>query len=38
MIPFDKPAVSEKEIHYIQEAILGQKLSGDGYFAKKVRV
>ncbi|MDK9775064.1 MULTISPECIES: dTDP-4-amino-4,6-dideoxygalactose transaminase [Vibrio] len=35
MIPFNKPAVSGKEIHYIQEAILGQKLSGDGYFAKK---
>ncbi|MCG9632607.1 dTDP-4-amino-4,6-dideoxygalactose transaminase [Vibrio sp. Isolate30] len=35
MIPFNKPPVTGKEIQFIQQAISGSKLSGDGYFAKK---
>lgn len=35
MIPFNKPPVTGQEIQYIQEALSGSKLSGDGYFAKK---
>ncbi len=34
MIPFNKPPVTGQEIQYIQEALSGSKLSGDGYFAK----
>lgn len=35
MIPFNKPPVTGREIHYLREAIEGyQKLSGDGPFTK----
>jgi dTDP-4-amino-4,6-dideoxygalactose transaminase len=35
MIPFNKPTVTGNEIDYIASAIESQKLSGDGYYAKK---
>lgn len=35
MIPFNKPYLTGKEITYIQEALQGKKLSGDGSFTKK---
>lgn len=34
MIPFNKPAVTGKEMHYIQQALKVEKLSGDGEFTK----
>ena len=35
MIPFNKAPVLGNELEYIQEAIISQKLCGDGYFSKK---
>ncbi|TAE74858.1 MAG: dTDP-4-amino-4,6-dideoxygalactose transaminase [Bacteroidetes bacterium] len=34
-IPFNKPYLSGKETHYISEAVLSGKISGDGIFTKK---
>ncbi|MBD0787940.1 dTDP-4-amino-4,6-dideoxygalactose transaminase [Vibrio sp. Y2-5] len=34
-IPFNKPPVTGKELQYISQAIAGDKLSGDGPFAKQ---
>ncbi|MFC5472186.1 dTDP-4-amino-4,6-dideoxygalactose transaminase [Cohnella suwonensis] len=36
MIPFNIPAVTGKELSYIQEAISNKKICGDGPFTKKV--
>ena len=35
MIPFNKPYLTGKEIHYISEAHARGQLAGDGYFTKK---
>jgi dTDP-4-amino-4,6-dideoxygalactose transaminase len=35
VIPFNKPPVIGKELHYIQKVIENQKLSGDGPFTKR---
>lgn len=35
MIPFSKPYLTGKEIHYIQDALAARKLSGDGGFTKQ---
>ena len=35
MIPFNKPYLTGKELHYISEAHSRGQLSGDGYFTKK---
>jgi dTDP-4-amino-4,6-dideoxygalactose transaminase len=35
MIPFNKPYLTGKELHYISEAHARGQLSGDGYFTKK---
>lgn len=34
-IPFNKPYLSGKELHYIEEALMLGKLSGDGVFTKR---
>ena len=34
-IPFNKPFLTGNELKYIQEAVLGGKISGDGSFTKK---
>ena len=35
MIPFNKPYLTGKELHYISEAHANNQLSGDGTFTKK---
>jgi dTDP-4-amino-4,6-dideoxygalactose transaminase len=35
MIPFNKPFLTGKEGHYIYQAVLSGKISGDGIFTKK---
>jgi dTDP-4-amino-4,6-dideoxygalactose transaminase len=35
MIPFNKPHLTGKELHYISEAHARGQLAGDGYFTKK---
>jgi dTDP-4-amino-4,6-dideoxygalactose transaminase len=35
MIPFNKPFLTGKELHYISEAVFSGKISGDGNFTKK---
>jgi dTDP-4-amino-4,6-dideoxygalactose transaminase len=35
MIPFNKPYLTGKESHYLYEAVLSGKISGDGIFTKK---
>jgi dTDP-4-amino-4,6-dideoxygalactose transaminase len=35
MIPFNKPYLTGKEVHYIYQAVLSGKISGDGLFTKK---
>jgi dTDP-4-amino-4,6-dideoxygalactose transaminase len=35
MIPFNKPYLTGKELHYISEAHAHGQLAGDGYFTKK---
>ena len=35
MIPFNKPYLSGKELHYIKESVESGKISGDGIFTKK---
>ncbi|MFN5209381.1 MAG: dTDP-4-amino-4,6-dideoxygalactose transaminase [Bacteroidota bacterium] len=35
MIPFNKPYLSGKELHYIKESVESGKISGDGVFTKK---
>ncbi|MDR3680982.1 MAG: dTDP-4-amino-4,6-dideoxygalactose transaminase [Flavipsychrobacter sp.] len=35
MIPFNKPYLTGKEGHYIYQAVLSGKISGDGIFTKK---
>jgi len=35
MIPFNKPYLTGKENHYIYQAVLSGKISGDGLFTKK---
>lgn len=35
MIPFNKPYLSGKEMHYIQEAVQSGKISGNGMFTQK---
>jgi len=35
MIPFNKPYLTGKEVHYIYQAVLSGKISGDGMFTKK---
>ena len=35
MIPFNKPYLTGKELHYVSEAHARGQLSGDGYFTKK---
>jgi dTDP-4-amino-4,6-dideoxygalactose transaminase len=35
MIPFNKPYLTGKEGHYIYQAVLSGKISGDGLFTKK---
>jgi len=35
MIPFNKPYLTGKELHYISEAHSRGQLAGDGYFSKK---
>ena len=34
-IPFNKPCIIGKEIHYIKDAINRGKISGDGYYSQK---
>lgn len=34
-IPFNKPCIIGKEIHYIKDAIKRGKVSGDGYYSQK---
>lgn len=38
MLPFNKPAITGKELSYIQEAMSLNKLSGDGDFTNKCRL
>ena len=35
-IPLNKPYISKREIDFIQDAINNRKISGDGYYSKKV--
>jgi dTDP-4-amino-4,6-dideoxygalactose transaminase len=35
MIPFNKPYLTGKEVHYIYQAVSSGKISGDGIFTKK---
>ena len=35
MIPFNKPHLTGKEVHYIYEAVHSGKISGNGFFTKK---
>lgn len=35
MIPFNKPYLTGKETHYIEEAVASGKISGNGIFSKK---
>jgi len=35
-IPFNKPYTTGKELNYIQDSINRNKISGDGYYTKKV--
>ncbi len=35
MIPFNKPFLTGKEVHYIYQAVSSGKISGDGMFTKK---
>jgi dTDP-4-amino-4,6-dideoxygalactose transaminase len=35
MIPFNKPYLTGKEAHYLYQAVLSGKISGDGLFTKK---
>ena len=35
-IPFNKPYTTGKELNYIQDSINRKKISGDGYYNKKV--
>lgn len=35
MIPFNKPFIAGKELHYIAEAVTRGNIAGDGYFTKK---
>jgi dTDP-4-amino-4,6-dideoxygalactose transaminase len=35
MIPFNKPFLTGKEVHYIYQAVSSGKISGDGIFTKK---
>ena len=35
MIPFNKPYLTGKEAHYLYQAVLSGKISGDGIFTKK---
>jgi dTDP-4-amino-4,6-dideoxygalactose transaminase len=35
MIPFNKPYLTGKEAHYLYQAVLSGKISGDGVFSKK---
>ena len=35
-IPFNKPYTTGKELNYIQDSINGKKISGDGYYTKRV--
>jgi dTDP-4-amino-4,6-dideoxygalactose transaminase len=35
MIPFNKPYLTGRETHYIEEAVAGGKISGNGVFSKK---
>lgn len=35
MIPFNKPYLTGKEAHYLYQAVLSGKISGDGVFTKK---
>ena len=35
MIPFNKPYLTGKEVHYIYQAVSTGKISGDGLFTKK---
>lgn len=35
MIPFNKPYLTGKEAHYLYQAVLSGKISGDGIFSKK---
>jgi len=35
-IPFNKPYTTGKELNYIQDSINRSKISGDGYYTKKV--
>lgn len=35
MIPFNKPHLTGKEAHYLYQAVLSGKISGDGIFTKK---
>ena len=35
-IPFNKPYMTGKELNYIQDSINRSKISGDGYYTKRV--
>lgn len=35
MVPFNKPFIVGKELHYISQAVLSGQISGDGTFTKK---
>lgn len=35
-IPFNKPYFSGNETEYIRKAVLNGKISGDGFFTKKM--
>ena len=35
-IPFNKPYTTGKELNYIQDSINRNKISGDGYYTKRV--
>ena len=35
MIPFNKPYLTGKEAHYLYQAVLSGKISGNGDFTKK---
>jgi len=37
MIPFNKPYLTGKEVHYIYQAVSSGKISGDGMFTEKCR-
>lgn len=38
MIPFNKPFLTGKEVHYMYQAVYAGKLSGNGFFTKNVSV